>query len=1363
MAAFIGHIGEYDESEPWESYSERLEHYFTANDVDEDHQVPAFLALVGAKTYALAKNLCSPQLPKDLTLEALLQKLSDHLDPKPSVITQRFRFHKRDQRTGENISDFVADLRRLAIHCEFGAALSDTLRDRVVCGLNQEHIQKRLLAEKELTLDNAIKTAVAMETAGKDATELQTRRAPVNKISHTQKQKQKPEHKQELKFPAKRNSQCYRCGGKHRTNTCFHRNSMCTYCGKTGHLENVCLQKERDNSYRSHNRRQYKKINYVDLPSDSEEEESDDALLLHIDVNNVSTDPIIVNPQVAGKMIPMEVDTGSAVSLVSKSTIEKFLPEYRLQNTNLKLRTFSGEQIRPLGSVKVNVSINGQSADLDLFVVKQEGPSLLGRDWLGVLRLNWTEIKTLRYTKTQTSPTTSDKVKTLVEKHKAVFSPEIGKLQGQKGKLTLKENTHPKFVKARQVPYSLRPKVEEELDRLVKEGVISPVQFSDWATPIVPVVKPNNRVRICGDYKTTVNPALNVEQYPLPRIEDIFASLAGGKRFSKIDLTQAYLQMELDDTSQDLLIINTHKGLYRYHRLPFGIASSPAIWQRAMDQVLQGIPYTKCILDDMIITGRNDEEHLQNLSSVLQRLEEHGLRANLDKCQFLQERISYCGHHIDENGLHKSPEKVEAVQKAPRPETVTQLRSWLGLVNYYHKFLPGISTVLAPLNELLQQGKKWHWSSSCEHAFNKVKELMTSEQVLCHYDPDLPLRVASDASPYGLGAVISHVFPDGSERPIAFASRSLSKAEKGYSQIDKEALGIYWSVQKFQTYLYGRKFTLVTDHRPLVSIFSPGKALPTTTAARLQRYAVFLSGHTYDIEYKNTTQHGNADALSRLPLSETEEGTMPDPESVFYTSQVEKLPISSTQIRRETQRDTVLSQVLDFIVQGTERLPEEDEFKPYHNRRNELTCHHGCLMWGNRVIIPESLRGEVLTELHEGHAGIVRTKSLARSHTWWPGIDSDIEKMCQSCAGCQHYLPNPKTSPVHPWDWPTDPWERLHIDYAGPFRGGMYLIVVDAHSKWPEVVPMTSTTATATIEALRSIFARFGLPKVVVSDNGPQFVAEQFEDFLKTNGVKHITSTPYHPRTNGLAEKFVQTFKSAMKKSGKSVNQSLNAFLCRYRNTPHATTGETPAKLLFGRNIRTRLDLMKPDIKSSVQEKQQRMTWSKHTGETVREFETGQSVMVRDYRGKIPWISAVVQSKIGPLTYKVKTTEGADWRRHVDQIRHTGDGIESRSYPVVDLPDPSHIAEATIPPEGKKMPMENPGRRSPPVTMENSKEPVTMATPRQPHVSTPRRQGSSASKPVCQQPDTSMLSQPNGEQSRYPRRENRHAPNRLDL
>ena len=665
----------------------------------------------------------------------------------------------------------------------------------------------------------------------------------------------------------------------------------------------------------------------------------------------------------------------------------------------------------------------------------------------------------------------------------------------------------------------------------------------------------------------------------------------------------------------------------------------------------------ECTIDDIIILGRHDTEHLQTLETVLQRLDKAGLRVNLAKCKFFQEKIEYCGHAIDAKGLHTLPSKVEAVVQAPPPTDVSQVRSFVGLVTYYQRFIPDMSTVLSPITELLQKGAEFTWTAACQQAFDRIKQLLSSTQILAHYNPDLPVRLASDASPYGnnrIGAVLSHVYPSGEERPIAYASRKLSKTERSYSQIDREALAIVWSVKKFHTYLYGRHFELLTDHQPLVSIFNPSKSLPAMTTARLQQYAVFLAGHQYSICYRNTHDPRNADGLSRLPYGSPHADDAETAVDVFYAQLAEPLPVTAKELRHSTRCDPVSAEVTQYVHHGWPAACPKPEKKPFWTRRHALSLSQDCLLWGNRVVIPPPHQRPVHLELHEGHPGIVRMKAIARSYVWWPNMDSQLEETVKACIGCQETRSAPPVAPVHPWMWPRHPWHRLHIDFLGPLRDCMWLVVVDAHSKWPETIRMPSTTAQATVNQLRTLFARFGCPHEIVSDNGPQFTAAEFQELMKQNGIKHRRSAPYHPATNGQAERFVQAFKRAISATATAipVQEAADRFLMSYRNCTHPTTAESPAKLLLGRPLRTRLDLLRPNRQGQVEGQQDRQAISRQT-HTRRSFQPGDPVMARDYRTQHhpSWLPGTVLSVEGPLSYLVETKEGATWKRHIDQLR----------------------------------------------------------------------------------------------------------------
>ena len=428
--------------------------------------------------------------------------------------------------------------------------------------------------------------------------------------------------------------------------------------------------------------------------------------------------------------------------------------------------------------------------------------------------------------------------------------------------------------------------------------------------------------------------------------------------------------------------------------------------------------------------------------------------------------------------------------------------------------------------------------------------------------------------------------PDGSERPVAYASRTLNAAERNYSQLEKEGLSCIFGIKRFHDYLFGRNFELVTDHKPLLGLLKEDRATPPHASSRIKRWSLFLSSYEYSLVFRNTTAHANADALSRLPLPEEPASTAMEPELVLLTEHLAESPVTADDIRAWTSRNRKLSRVLQYTRQGWP-TNGDPELEPYSSRRLELSTFEGCILWGSRIVVPLPGRKEVLRELHEGHPGMTRMKSLARMYVWWPNISADIEKSIRLCRQCQEMQLTPPVAPLNPWRWPTRPWARLHLDFAGPFEGKTILVIVDAHSKWIEATCTPSTASSHVIEVLRTVFASHGLPETVVTDNGTGFVSQEFRHFLRTNGVKHTTSAPYYPVSNGLAERAVQIVKKGLKKeTSGTMATRLARILCSYRITPQTTTGVSPAELLLGRRPRTRLDLLKPHLADRVEKKQ---------------------------------------------------------------------------------------------------------------------------------------------------------------------------------
>lgn len=1084
---------------------------------------------------------------------------------------------------------------------------------------------------------------------------------------------------------------CYCCGKRgHRANVCRFREYKCNQCNKVGHLAKVCRSQDRGKSnpkYNSNKRYYNNNQHYVadeenvvssiavrndELQEDNNYDLTNLFALNKTDEVNVTNDrvkPIMVNVQVEGQFLNFEVDSGACVSVINEQCYKDNFSALELQSTNLVLSSYTNQPIKPLGKLSVFVKHKDVAKRLNLYVIAKGANPLMGRDWIRDLEVvikipnqsrpsNERSIDSGHRSFCSLAEEKSKVVNELYQKFPEVFTDKLGCYQGEPAKLVLKDNAVPKFLKPRPIPFSLKSKVEAEIDRLVEIGILTPISNSEWGSPVVPIIKKSGEIRLCADFRaSSLNDSLIINRHPIPRIEDLFNTLQKGKTFSKIDLSQAYQQVCLDEQSKKLCTISTTKGLYMYNRVPYGVASAPGIFQKIMETILAGIQGVVCFLDDILITGENNEVHKERLYEVCSRLQANGLTVSKKKCEFFCKSVEYLGYILSEEGLSTSPSKVSAIERAPTPTNVTQLKAFLGMVNYYGKYVPHLSTIAAPLYNLLRKDTVFEWSAPCEQAFKLIKSKLVSAPILAHYDPNLPVSLATDSSSYGLGCVLSQTQKDGSERPIGYASRTLSKAEMGYSVIDKEALGIVYGVKKFNQYVYGRKFTLITDHKPLLSIFGPKKGLPAYAASRLQRYALFLTNYDFDIKYVKS-QANNADCLSRLPVNVKDLQLESDDVNYVGTYlqfiQENDIPVNFNNVRDETKKDVLLKKVLGYVLYGWPiNQPDVDiDLRPYFQRQTELTIENDIIMWGHRIVVPQTLRQPLLKELHCGHLGIVKMKAMARSYFWWPGLDSDIENLVNGCSPCLSVRQSPNKCNLHVWEYPKNVWERLHVDFLGPINNKLYLVIVDAHSKWLEVEEVSSTSASQTISKLTTLFARFGLPQQLVSDNGPPFTSGEFKSFLKSNGIRQTLSPPFHPATNGLAENSVKNVKKRIKvalMNNDNVNLALSKFLLAYRNSVHSTTNETPAKLMFNRPLRTKLDLIRPNIHSHVTDKQNKQIVN-YGGSKTRVLYEGQPVIVRDYRGRNKWIEGVIIKTLSAVSYLVRLKNDAIWKRHIDQI-----------------------------------------------------------------------------------------------------------------
>ncbi|XP_060091347.1 uncharacterized protein K02A2.6-like, partial [Heteronotia binoei] len=642
---------------------------------------------------------------------------------------------------------------------------------------------------------------------------------------------------------------------------------------------------------------------------------------------------------IEGNPCQMEVDSGSSISLIAEETLRELCPRQRLQlrPANFILRDLQKNPVQIAGWARVQVERGSFHGPLDILVVKRQLATLLGLDWFKPLGIR---VEGVGQTLTPSG------FGEICKEFPEVFDGSLGSYKGPAISLPLDPTVRPIRLKARRVPFALKPKIEAELDRLTAQGVLEPVDYATWETPIVTPIKPNGEVRICADYKCTINKALQDNPYPVPVVNHVLAALAGSKIFGKLDLAQAYQQLPVDAKTAEAQTIVTHRGAFRVRRLQFGVSVAPGIFQSIMDALLKGIPGVQPFFDDVLVAAPDPEEFGNRLREVLRRFQAAGLKVKREKCLLGVPRVEFLGFAVDAAG---------------RKDTGHRASSGPHLQSGAPKLLG---------------------------AFQAVKDVLVSNAVLHHFDEGLPIILACDASPYGVGAVLGHQLPDGREVPVAYYSRTLTPAERNYAQIDKEALAIVAGVRKFHEYLYGRRFTTAMDHKPLLGLLAPDRQTPQILSQRVLRWNQFLNSYTYTLIHRAGKAMGHADALSRLPLPEMG----PDPAPAHQVMLMESLPeppLHAAEVAKATQKHKTLARVLDWVVRGWPEGNMGEEFKPYKVRREELAAHKGCLLWGSRVVIPPPLQKRVLESLHETHPGIVRMKALARSYVWWPGMDGE--------------------------------------------------------------------------------------------------------------------------------------------------------------------------------------------------------------------------------------------------------------------------------------------------------------------------------------------------------------------------------------
>ena len=1218
----------------WKRWKRSFEFFLVAKDVQKDLQQKALLLhCAGLEVQDIYETLTDPGPvgEDDKEYDKTMRTLDSHFSPQVNVPFERHQFRQANQEESETVDQFVTRLFQLAENCDFSDKKSEHIRDQLIDKCRSHNLRKKLLeAGGGLTLRRAQELARAMEAAERQAKSIESDQTPADQVHNIGRQ-----------VNVKQGS-CYSCGlrGHYRNDPeCKARSATCNNCKRTGHFAKCCRSKPNDNKDSQQQKRHVHSVN--------EEEEVDYAFAVS------TTDKMMpkISINLGGiQLKDVLVDSGSTCNIVCRDTWEKLKQERIMccsRKTNKHLFAYGAEKsLSVVGEFDAELCYQGKCCTATFVVVEEKACPTLGRqicEELGVIKIMINNVHE----------------QSMLDEFAECCSG-VGKLKGYSAKLHVDETVKPVAQKQRPIPFGLRGKVEAKLDELVSADIIEPVEGpTPWVSPVVVVPKPGGDIRLCVDMRKA-NEAIIRERHPIPTVDEVLYNVNGSKVFSKLDLKWGFHQIELQEESRNITTFITHKGLFRYKRLMFGISSAPELYQHIIQQVLVGCEGAYNIHDDIIVFGSTVEEHDQRLRETLICIKEKGLTLNKDKCVLRMPELTFMGYLLSQKGIGPTESRMEAVVNAREPKNAGEVRSFLGLVNFSARFVPNLATTAEPLRRLTKKMTPFHWNSEQQRAFDTLKSDLANSETLAYFDRNAEeTKLTADASPVGLGAVLTQV-KNGVEQVVAYASRSLTEVEQRYSQTEKEALGIVWACERFHMYLYGVEFTLLTDHKPLETIYTTKSPIP----ARIERWVLRLQSYNFTVKYI-PGDNNIADSLSRLTNIK---GLCVNSDAEEFIRHVAEMaaPNAMTiqEIEGESACDPEMVRLRQCISTGEwDNIPSQ-----YKAVRNELSTLGKLVLRGTRLVIPTKLRSRATKLAHEGHQGVVKTKQRLRTKLWWPGMDKEVEDKCKVCHGCQLVAQPTPPEPLKSTAFPSQPWQYLAVDLMGPLPSGEYVIVVvDFFSRYFEVDIMRSTTAVKVIESLDKIFCTHGLPVTLRTDNGPQFISEQFQSYLAENGIRHSTSTPLWPQANGEVERQNRSILKILKiahAEKKDMQVELRKFLMAYRTTPHSSTGSTPSKLLFNREMKSKLPQL-VDLSTQTyaeakdkdsESKQKRADYADtRRGARENDITPGDTVLLK--QRKANKLSTTFEDGQYEVTAKsgsevvVTSPEGVDYRRNVTEVK----------------------------------------------------------------------------------------------------------------
>ena len=1294
-----------NQAQAWREWKEQFELYLLAaekQDTGDAVKIGMLKYAMGPEWIKVSKTFTYETAGDDKKFDKVMEKFTEHFEPKKLLKAYVTRFQRRIQGPSESLSDYISSIRELASQCEFGDSEQTQICIQISNGVRDKKLRESLW-EDDLALEDIIKRCHKFDQLRETRRITGDQTNEVNAVTQArgrgrfrgrgQRGASQAAYRQWQPAPPTRgrgamarggftSRNCSNCGYGHAPRRCPAFGKTCHGCGNIGHFGKMC-RKTQHVRYAENNN--YDNDGYDVDNSDVERNMNNDFDALNVQINMTKNSNVfmsddnndfVVELVTKGKQcVKFVIDTAADTSIMSRKAFSELKVKPKETPCSTPVRGLFGAARYPDSSILLPVEYKGYEYMIECQIVDNNVPNLLSkRDSLklGLVKRVY------------------NVVNDVMRKYKDVFQG-IGRIPGDYT-LHVAPDARPVALNARPLPAALREPTRAKLCELEKKDIIVKVPVSEptpWcsALHVVPKKKSNSDdgkvdVRITIDPQH-LNKALKREYHPITTIEDVITRTDGSKYFTVLDANQGYFQIGLDAESQKLTTFNTPFGRYMYKRLPMGITSAPEIYQRAMHDMFADIDGVEIVMDDILVHAPTLETHDQILEKVLARCREKNLKLNEKKTKLRSQEVTYIGHKLTSDGVKIDENKVKAVLEMPEPTSIANVQTLLGMVTYTCKFLPNLSQVTEPLRYLIKESNqvdfKFHFDEDHKRAFQELKSMMTNAPVLKYYSTSEPITVSGDASQAGLGTVLLQ-----SGRPVAYGSKALTETEKNYSQIEKEMLAIVFGLKKFHTYVYGRNdVTIETDHLPLVRIFEkPLHQVPL----RLQKMRMAVQQYDFKIVGKSGKDIPVADALSRAYLPATEARLLSDVNHAnIFAVEVRGLTAFSEkkqeEVQMKTKADPVLQELIKIMRSGwpNNRQDVAQEVRKFWDSREEMSVLDGIVFKGDRVVIPETMQQEILKIIHASHLGIVKCKQLARDIVYRPGMKSEIEKMVERCPECQENKRQQQNEPMVPTQTPERPWQVVAADLL-QCSARNWLVVTDYYSDFIEVEELCQNTYSSTvIEKLARIFAVHGRPDKLITDNGPQFRSHQFHTFVDDWGMTHSTTSPYHHQANGKVERANQTVRHMLEK----VNGNITKFyygLLQLRNTPNPDV--SPGQRLMSRRTATKLPTSNPllqpqvvtnsQVKANIKERHEKSKrYYNRKARNMEPLRPSDTIRMRmGNKWKPAQLTPVQPSQ--PRSYNLETEDGKLWRRNRKDILKTKESNifqrEPREFPNAESP-----------------------------------------------------------------------------------------------